>query len=146
MTVLIETRRKIRGVRKEEVKKTAKRILELLNCSEAELSILLVDDKEIQVINRDYRKIDSATDVIAFAMREGEFGYINDDMLGDVVISVETAGRQAEEAGREVWNEVRFLLIHGILHLLGYDHVNDDVERKRMEKKEQEILKQLVAN
>ena len=146
MTVLIETRKKIKGLRKGEVQKTATRILELLNCSEAELSILLVDDKEIQIINRDYRKIDSATDVIAFAMREGEFGDINDDMLGDVVISVETARRQAEETGREVWNEVRFLLIHGILHLLGYDHVNDDAERKRMEKKEQEIQKQLVTN
>ena len=76
-------------------------------------------------------------------MREGEFAYINDTMLGDVVISVETARRQADESGREVWNEVRFLLIHGILHLLGYDHVNDDVERKKMEKKEGEIIKQL---
>jgi len=82
--------------------------------------------------------------VIAFAMREGEGGHLNENLLGDVVISVDTARSQASEGGREPAHEVRFLLIHGILHLLGYDHVHEDLEKRKMEKKEKELLKQLA--
>lgn len=143
MTVLIDSKKRIRGIRKKDIERTARKVLELLNCRETELSILLVDDEEIRAINKEYRKIDSVTDVIAFAMREGEFGHMNEDLLGDVVISMDTARRQAGEAGRDVRYEVRFLLIHGILHLLGYDHIDDGLEKKKMEKKEKEILKRL---
>jgi len=107
--------------------------------TDAELSILLVDDKEMRNINREYRNVDRPTDVIAFAMREGEFSDVNREILGDVIISVDTAVRQALERGVTVMEEVTFLLVHGTLHLLGYDHEVNMEEKLKMEKKEDEI-------
>jgi probable rRNA maturation factor len=131
------------GVRKKEVEKAARKILEHLHSSDAELSVLLTGDEDIREINREYRNIDRPTDVIAFAMREGEFGDVNDDLLGDVVISVETAKRQSAERVGSLMDEVIFLLIHGILHLHGFDHEGDDAERIRMEEKERDIFENL---
>ena len=104
---------------------------------------MLTGDEEIQSINRQYRNIDRPTDVIAFAMREGEFGSLNDNILGDVVISLDTAKKQASERGVDVMDEVKFLLIHGVLHLHGYDHEGDEAERVEMERKERELFKNL---
>jgi len=114
-----------------------------MRSTDAELSILLVDDKDMREINREYRNVDRPTDVIAFAMREGEFGELNQEILGDVIISVDTAGRQALQRGVSVMNELVFLLIHGILHLHGYDHEINMEEKAKMEKKEEEILNYL---
>ncbi len=97
-------------------------MLAALRMSEAELSILLCDDETIRALNRDYRKKDRPTDVLAFAMREGEGGDLHPNLLGDVVISLDTARRQAHERDRTIADEVTFLLAHGLLHLLGYDH------------------------
>lgn len=94
----------------------------------------------MRAINREYRNADRPTDVITFAMREGEFSGLNENILGDVVISLDTARRQAVERGADVMDEVDFLLIHGILHLHGYDHEGDERERLRMEEKEGEIV------
>lgn len=108
---------------------------------ESELSILLVNDEEIAALNRQYLNREGPTNVIAFPMREGDFSDINPTLLGDVVISVETAFREAE-AG-EIEAEVRFdeLLVHGILHLFGYDHEQEAEEALRMERKSEELLK-----
>ncbi len=116
-------------------------VLNALACPDGELSILIVDDAEIALFNRDYLKREGPTNVIAFPMREGEFGNINPLLLGDVVISAETARREAEEMG--IGTEERFmqLLIHGILHLFGYDHENDEEEAVRMETKSEELIK-----
>lgn len=97
-------------------------MLAALRMRDAELSVLLCDDATIRELNRDYRKKDRPTDVLAFAMREGEGGELHPHLLGDVVISMETARRQAQEHQRTVADEVTFLLAHGLLHLLGYDH------------------------
>lgn len=97
-------------------------MLETLQIKKSELSILLTDDNQIHILNRDFRHTDRATDVLAFAMREGEAGDVAGDMLGDVVISLETAARQAEEHGHSLREEAVFLLGHGLLHLLGWDH------------------------
>jgi probable rRNA maturation factor len=106
-----------------------------------ELSILLVDDEKIRVINRDYLRKDRPTNVISFAMREGEGGQVQPTLLGDVVISTETAGRDAAEAGLGFESELYFLLLHGILHLLGYDHERGTAEdARRMEDKEEEVF------
>ena len=121
----------------------ASQILHHLQIDKHELSILLTGDEDIHHINVDYRGIDKPTDVIAFAMNEGVFSEINDNILGDVVISLDTAKRQASERGVDVMDEVVFLLIHGILHLLGYDHEVNDRERRKMEDKERELLNQL---
>ncbi len=98
-------------------------ISQALGLEDKELSVVLVDDKQIALLNRQYRKQAGATDVLAFAMQEGEFAEINPQLLGDVVISVETAQRQAKEQQHSLTKELQILLIHGVLHLLGYDHI-----------------------
>ena len=113
---------------------------------ESELSVNLVGDVRIRRLNRDYRKKDRATDVLAFPIREammprgiqGPTG-----LLGDVVISVPTAVRQAQDAGRTVSEELITLLVHGILHLCGYDHERNDREAARMFRREHAILQRL---
>lgn len=109
----------------------------------AELSILLAGDEEMREINAEYRGKDRPTDVISFAMSDGEFPALNKDILGDVVISLDTAKRQAIERGVTIAQEVNFLLIHGILHLNGYDHERSEPERLKMEKKEMELIEEL---
>ena len=89
-----------------------------------------MDEFESQSLNRDYRGKDRPTDVLAFAMSEGEGGGLHPDLLGDVVISLETAARQASERRKTIASEVDFLLAHGLLHLLGYDHQTDEEERR----------------
>ncbi len=115
-------------------------VLNALACPEGELSVLLVDDPQIAVFNQDYLNRQGPTNVIAFPMREGEFSDITPDMLGDVVISVDTAEKEGEMAG--ITTEERFaqLLVHGILHLFGYDHEHDEDEAARMEEKSEGIL------
>jgi len=96
----------------------------------AELSIVLVNDSVIQELNAEYRGKDQPTDVLSFAIQEGDFAGINPDLLGDVVISVPTAQRQADVNNRPLIDEVTFLLSHGLLHLIGYDHQTDEQEEK----------------
>lgn len=95
-------------------------------------------------INADYRGIDRPTDVIAFAMREGDFGDLHAEILGDVVISIDTAKRQAKERGASLLDELLFLLIHGILHLHAYDHEQGGEMKAEMEAMEQEIAGKLA--
>ena len=98
----------------------------------AELSIVLAGDDTVRRLNRDYRATDAPTDVLSFAQTEGEAFARPDEAsrhLGDVVISIETARRQAHEYALSLQDEVAHLLVHGILHLLGYDHEAPDDER-----------------
>jgi probable rRNA maturation factor len=111
-----------RGVPAREVRRRAAAMLAVLALQEAEVSIVLTGDDQIHILNRDYRGKDRPTDVLAFAMREGELGELAGPVLGDVVISVPTARRQAEERGAAPLDEVTMLLAHGLLHLLGWDH------------------------
>ena len=111
-----------------------------------EVSIALVDDDYIQELNKQYRSLDAPTDVLSFAMREtvsdedDGFEYPEEELLGDVVVSLERARVQAVEYGHSFEREVGFLVVHGILHLLGYDHgVNE--EKTVMRQKEEKILK-----
>jgi probable rRNA maturation factor len=94
-----------------------------------EASLTLCDDAAIQALNRDYRRKDRPTDVLAFAQREAAGGALHPGVLGDIVISVETARRQARGRGQDrVEREVVFLAAHGLCHLLGYDHRTDREE------------------
>ncbi len=123
------------------LRKVARTILSASACPDAQLSILIVDDSGIREINRDYLGKDRPTNVISFAMREGEGGDVQPDLLGDVVISAETAARDAREAGISFESELYFLLLHGILHLLGYDHERGTAaEARRMEEREREVF------
>jgi probable rRNA maturation factor len=114
-----------------------------LGCPEAtELSISIVGDRSIRIINRDYLGKDRPTNVISFSLQEGDFGGINPDALGDVIISADTAAREAEEGGLEFFERLSFLLMHGILHLCGYDHERSGVaEATKMEQKEQQLFR-----
>lgn len=109
-------------------------MLRALSLEKAELSVLLCDDATIHTLNRDYRGKDRPTDVLAFAMREGEHTPATDlaqpEILGDVVISVPTARRQAIARSVPIIAEVTMLLAHGLLHLLGYDHATPEEDRR----------------
>ena len=107
-------------------------MLAALELVDVELSLALVDDAVIAELNRDFRGKDRPTDVLAFSMREGEPAPRiagEREMLGDVVISIPTARRQATKARRSVLDEVTMLVAHGLLHLLGYDHATRSEER-----------------
>ncbi len=102
-----------------------------------EVSIVIVDDEEIQKLNRDYRGKDTPTDVLSFPLQEGDFVVSEgDNLLGDIVISLETALRQAEDYGHSLEREVGFLTAHGMLHLLGYSHETIEAEKVMNEKAE----------
>lgn len=104
------------------LKKRLEKMLVALELPDGEVSVLLTDDREIQRLNRDYRGVDKPTDVLSFAMREGEGGRFAGDVLGDLIVSAQTCARQAREAKRPVLDEATMLLAHGLLHLLGWDH------------------------
>ena len=110
---------------------------------DAQLSILIVDDTRMAEFNRTYLKHAGPTNVIAFPMQEGPFPDISPDLLGDVVISVDTAHREAVEAGMEMEERFNQLLIHGILHLTGYDHIHSEEAAAVMERKSNELMERI---
>jgi probable rRNA maturation factor len=140
--IRLENRQKRLKVKTARLQKAARKILSVLACPEdSELSIVITDDEQIREINRDYLDRDRPTNVISFAMQEGEGSGLQPGLLGDVVISAETAARDAAEAGLPFESELLFLLLHGILHLLGFDHERGSEEDARlMEEKEQEVF------
>jgi probable rRNA maturation factor len=111
-----------------------------LGYPEHELSILIVDDPQIETLNRDYLHHEGPTNVISFPMQEGECSGVNPHILGDVVISVDTAKREAEMAGIPFHLRFMQLLIHGILHLAGYDHEGTEADAEKMEAKSDELI------
>lgn len=112
-----------------------------MGCPKGELSVVIVDDAGIRALNRDYLGKDRPTNVISFAMQEGEGAGVAPQLLGDVVISAETAARDAAEAGQPFESELYFLLLHGILHLRGYDHERGTAAQAlEMEQAEQDIF------
>ena len=108
--------------------------------TESELSVLIVDDSEMARLNQQYRQIAHATDVLSFPMLEGEFSGIAPEMLGDIVISAQTAKAMSEETGAALESVLHLLLVHGILHLLGLDHEAGPVEAEKMKKRTEELL------
>jgi len=113
---------------------------------EAEVSLMLVDDQRIHALNLEYRGVDRPTDVLSFALQEEveEEPEIEeeDDMLGDIVISVERARDQAEEYGHSFQREIVYLAVHGTLHLLGFDHEEEN-DKQEMRMKEEEVMAKL---
>jgi probable rRNA maturation factor len=139
MPTFVSVRRgRSRGISSKTVRGWADRMLERLGLTETELSVVLTDDEEIHELNQVFRRRDTPTDVLAFAMREEQAAgpkrgrsksarRASDspapgELLGDIVVSVETARRQAERRGRTLDSEICMLLAHGLLHLVGYDH------------------------
>jgi probable rRNA maturation factor len=117
-----------------------------LGCNRHEISIVIMDDTEIQALNHSFRKIEAPTNVLSFPMQEGEFSDITPGLLGDVVISAQTAAREAEQAGITLDQRMSQLLVHGILHLVGFDHEAGEEAARQMETKSLELLKQIEPN
>ena len=121
------------GCDRRVIRRRADKMLRHVGLEGVELSVALVDDATIHELNRSYRQIDRPTDVLAFAMEEGEQLPTPDSgprLLGDVIISVPTARRQAKRQRHTLLAELTMLLAHGLLHLLGYDHANARDERE----------------
>jgi len=122
-------------------------ILSDVGAVSGELGILFVGDQRMRALNRRYRGKDRTTDVLAFAMRESLTPHplpFSPVMLGDVVIAVPTATRQANQGQRSLDEELTVLLVHGILHLCGYDHERNEKEARRMYRRERMILRSLA--
>jgi probable rRNA maturation factor len=121
------------------LRKTLLRLLAALACQSCDLGVLIIDDARMRRLNARYRGIDRPTDVLAFAMREGLFVDLPPQVLGDVVLSAETALRQARARRHSLAEELTRLLIHGTLHLLGYDHEVSPADARLMRAKEREL-------
>lgn len=121
----------------------AEALLIALDRPEAELSVSLVEDSEMAEMNEQYRGRSGPTDVLSFSLLEGEFAEHNRGMLGDVIMGLGVAERQAAELGHSLDEELLRLLIHGALHLLGHDH-EEDAEAEVMEAQERELLSRLT--
>lgn len=123
--------------------RTARILVAALGRPDAELSVVLVDDGRIAALNREFLNREGPTNVIAFPMQEGRFTGLSPNLLGDVVISVDTAGREAQQAGIPFERRLTQLLIHGVLHLCGYDHEHDPARARRMAAKSRALLKKI---
>ena len=144
MELLIDYDYREEDVRSVPVEELAKFVLEREEVPDnTEVSIAFVDDEQIHELNREYRGIDRPTDVLSF-----ECDGLDDDMdfddgevfeLGDIIIAVDVAERQTQEYGTSFRDELSLLLAHGLLHLCGYDHIEDD-EAEEMEAREKELL------
>ena len=111
-----------------------------MGCQDKEISILFTDDKHISELNKKYLKRDGPTNVISFPLSGTEEEQLGIPILGDIVVSVDTAKREAKETGEQLEHVICRLVIHGILHLLGHDHEASEQEAKRMQKEEARLL------
>ncbi len=143
MGILISNRQNRKKIPLKILEQTALAILNDLGCPDHELSLLIVDDAQIEIMNQDYLKHEGPTNVISFPMQEGEFSQISPSLLGDVVISADTAEKEAALAGITFRQRLIELLIHGMLHLVGYDHENDESDALAMETKSEALLERI---
>lgn len=116
------------------------KVLRDLDCNDKELSILLTNDDFIADLNKQYRNKEGPTNVLAFPMSEGEPSDVESIMMGDVVISVDTALKESVDMGESIEQTINRLLIHGILHLVGFDHERSSKDEEIMQKEEKRLL------
>ena len=130
----------------DDVRRAIEKVGELYGAENSEVSVTLTDNACIQSLNKEYRGMDRPTDVLSFALRESDepkiSGGLEADVLGDLIISVERAEEQAAEYGHSLRREIAFLAVHGMLHLLGYDHMEEE-EREEMEREQRFVMEQL---
>lgn len=124
----------------KDIEALLKKSVKFLNIENAVFNVIIIDDSKIHEINREYRGVDRSTDVISFALEDAKDNInVPARILGDIYISIDTARRQAYEYYNTEKEEIRFLVIHGLLHLLGYDHMNANDEKEMMSL-EEEVL------
>ena len=146
MPVFINDDHKDHFINIELLKTRGESILLVLEHENHELSVLLSDDKNIRTLNKQYRGIDQTTDVLSFSQSKKEETEPSSHLMGDVVISTVTAKRQASEHGLTLEEEIVLLLIHGTLHLLGFDHERSGEEAYQMKKKTRELFSRIFPN
>lgn len=129
----------------QQLRQRAEQLLALCGCARSELSILLLDDSKMAQLNEQYRNKTGPTNVLAFAIQEGGGEHLPTELLGDVIISLDTAAREAIADGVTLHQRVTILLIHGLLHLLGLDHERSHSEAQAMAEREKELLNQLLT-
>jgi rRNA maturation RNase YbeY len=127
-----------------KIRRVARRILAELGLLDAELSLLFVSDLQIQALNQRYLRRDEPTNVLAFPMRKGEFSILHPHLLGDIVISVETAKRQSNRFGLNEMGMIILLMVHGVLHLIGYEHEGTKKGAREMALKQKELFRRVV--
>jgi probable rRNA maturation factor len=140
----VVNRQRLIGIDKQRAAELARAVLKSIGKAEATLTITFIRDQLMRRLNREYRGLDKPTDVLSFAYHESPDDFAANETrahLGDLVISVETAARYAQELGLTFERELEHLLIHGTLHLAGYDHETDNGEMQRLERK---LRKQLL--
>ncbi len=143
MPVFVHSRVRRVLIREAVVRRVVQELLVSIGEAESEISIEFVGDARMRRLNRDYRQKDQTTDVLAFASREA--GCPASLMLGDVVVAVSMARRQAASLGHSLNEELIRLLIHGLLHVVGYDHERGDKEAQRMRRKEAKLFEALKS-
>jgi len=147
MKIRIANRQKRTKIDSRRIRGNVIRLLRLIGCAEKEISISFVDDEAIRLLNRQYLRLDKPTNVLSFSLEEGECGKVNPGLLGDIVISVDTALRDAKQGGFTLEEEILFLIIHGLLHLTGYEHVETSrANALKMKKREKELFLALTAS
>jgi probable rRNA maturation factor len=148
MKVYIRNQQRLLKVNQQRITRLLTKALRLLRLHRAELSIFFVNDIRMRILNQEYRGVDRTTDVLSFpqiadfSVHDSRFT-VHDFVLGDIVISLPKANRQALEYGTTLNEELKRLLIHGLLHLIGYDHEMGKYAERKMQKKTQEILNRL---
>jgi probable rRNA maturation factor len=141
MKIQVENKQTIVKIQRLKIRRTALKLLKIMDCSNKELSITFVDDNAIKQLNWHYLQRDNPTNVLSFSLQEGEYANINPHVLGDIVISAETAQRDADIGNLSLSEEIDFLLIHGLLHLLGFNHENTTkAQATKMQTKEKELF------
>jgi rRNA maturation RNase YbeY len=144
MDIQITWQRRIPGLGSPKIRQRLKKVLNDLGCRDGELSILFTDDRQMATLNRTYRGRNGSTNVLAFPMENGITPNMTSRMLGDIVVSVDTALAQSQESGKSVEETIYQLLIHGLLHLLDYDHERSTADADRMEKEQARLLAMML--
>jgi probable rRNA maturation factor len=146
MRIYIKNRQRRRKVNQQRITNLLKKALRFLKLDGAELSILFVNDSRMRALNRLHRGVDRTTDVISFPQFDGfpsPPGSGSEFMLGDIVINLHKAERQAKEYGVPFYDELKRLLIHGLLHLLGYDHEQGKEADRKMQRRAKQLSKNI---
>ncbi|MEW6675665.1 MAG: rRNA maturation RNase YbeY [Nitrospirota bacterium] len=146
MKVYIKNQQRLIKVNPQRIRKYLRKALQLLGLQRAELSILLINDRRMKILNRQYRGIARTTDVLSFPQLPTSYFSLPTShlSLGDIVINLPKAKKQASEHGLTLDEELRWLLIHGLLHLIGYDHEKSRYHKNKMRLKEREMLDALT--
>ena len=146
MKIQIENNQNKIKIQRRKIRSTVVKLLKIMDLANNELSITFVDDNAIKQLNLRYLQRDNPTNVLSFSLQEGEYGNINPHILGDIVISTETAQRDAIKGELSLSEEIDFLIIHGLLHLLGFNHEKTTkAQTTKMQIKERELFGMLSS-